>query len=541
MKYELRNYSDKLLEYIKLNCKNGEFPARSFYGELFFALALSIRDKKKNHDLINEITKFYKNKDKSNENFHWEFNNYALINLIKETENNDLKGIVFPLIFKGTKCTNWTILRGYSRILSNKNRIYGIFEIVLKIIFFQKASGLILDEKNVSSFQYHCFSMSLIGEAYEKTGLKIFKKSFLKAVDFIIQFILPNGQFNYVGRGQGQIFGFGPLIYSLEFAYLLTKDKRYKNFEHLAFNYLKAFQNLDGSTPLVLNNLEHGYPLKNSINDENFLGWYAYNNYFDYLPFLLYYLCKTDRIYKEVKVESKVGDVISNRINNVNLKDFIIYKNLNYFAVISKPGGYWTNDLPIPYIYHLNELLPCYGGEQFGSKLYSNKSIPLPWGVVIDRKYTLKEKTLILIKKILKKEFSNEYVFRDELEYKIIKNTIKGESNNIYHNRSFIFKETRIDIKDEILFKNKIKFETFYPVNLFFYNLIKINKTQFQSEKDGIKFLIEFAEDYDLFINENKFFCAFGSLYSIESCIKNILYKPNHKIIIYYSIVLLES
>ena len=45
------------------------------------------------------------------------------------------------------------------------------------------------DEKPVKSFQYHCFSSSMIAEIYSKTNDGYFLNSFLKSVDFIRKFI----------------------------------------------------------------------------------------------------------------------------------------------------------------------------------------------------------------------------------------------------------------------------------------------------------------------------------------------------------------
>jgi hypothetical protein len=56
-----------------------------------------------------------------------------------------------------------------------------------------------------------------------------------------------------------------------------------------------------------------------------------------------------------------------------------VVKN-NYIAIISKPGGYWTNDLTIPLIYYKGQCVtPIYGGDQYAEGLSSVKALPLPF------------------------------------------------------------------------------------------------------------------------------------------------------------------
>ena len=60
--------------------------------------------------------------------------------------------------------------------------------------------------------------------------------------------------------------------------------------------------------------------------------------------------------------------------------DFIKIVRPRYEAVLSRPSGYWTNDLPIPYIVSaFKAATPCYGGEQFQKSLYSTQGLPLPY------------------------------------------------------------------------------------------------------------------------------------------------------------------
>ena len=111
-----------------------------------------------------------------------------------------------------------------------------------KIKRFQLGSGLILDDPGVKSFQYHCFSIAMIGEIYISTNDKIFLKSFSKGIDFILNFILPNGCTLYIGRGQEQSFGYGALIYILSLYFKFFNDTKTISYINIIFNYLQKFK-----------------------------------------------------------------------------------------------------------------------------------------------------------------------------------------------------------------------------------------------------------------------------------------------------------
>lgn len=382
-----KHISNFILRY--LSNKNS-FECRSFYGEAF-SLALLSKVNILDNETKLKLIKSYKQLDKRDSQFHWEFNNYALLDYINTSK--DAEKFLEPLIFKNTPCTNWTLLRSNTRLKANKDIELAINEAKNKILKYQFKSGLILDDIGVKSFQYHCFSMAMIAEIYETTKDKYFKDSFLKGIEFIRHFILSNGETLYIGRGQNQSFGYGALLYILAIAYKYTQDQTILGDIELVLKYLKRFERDDGSYPLVMNGVEETIPQVIDMTNEEFVGWYPYNNYFDYLPFMGFFIYKAYSTLKELdisKIEYK---------KQIEYKDndFIKIVKTNYETVLSKTGGYITNDMPMPYIVCKDKsLTPMYGGEEFQKSLYSVKSLPLPYNDFLKKSIRWRSKSLFL-------------------------------------------------------------------------------------------------------------------------------------------------
>ena len=351
------------------------FKCRTFYGSPF-SMYLLAKYNILEADTKSKLIDIYNDSDKSDFEFHWEFNNYGLYSYFNLTQDDEVSRFLNLLRFKNTSCTNWTLLRSNVRLTAEKDIDLALSEAKGKIKHFQMKSGLILDDRNVKSFQYHCFSAAMIAEIYLKTQDKYFLNSFLKAVHFIRHFILRNGDTLYIGRGQEQSFGYSALIYILALAFKFTNDLTIKGDIDSILGFLRSFQRVDKSFPLVMNGVERGIPKTILIDDVNYPGWYPYNNYFDYLPFMGFFLSKA----ADVLRECDANEGIMSDQGEYRDKNFIKIVKKDYQAVLSAPGGYWTNDMPIPYIVFENKsIMPCYGGEQFQKSIYSQEGIPLPF------------------------------------------------------------------------------------------------------------------------------------------------------------------
>lgn len=482
-----KSISQDLLEYLLSEENKGKYPTRTFYGETFTALALSLNEFDEYKSTIERFIETYSHLDKSDDNFHWEFNNYSLLRLDQNLDSVEFEIPIdnSDLTFQHTKVTNWTLLRGLCRVISGESTVRGAIESLYKIVLNQNKSGFIYDDKNVRSFQYHSYSTTLLVELFDALNMEFFKSAFIRAIDYICNCILITGDTFYVGRGQNQIFGYGPLIYSLERAYKFTEDKKYKRYQYRLLDLIQDFQRPNGSIPLVLRNNEDGYPVKVDVNDPDYMGWYNYNNYFDYLPFLVYYLEKTSEIFDYVEIVE--GEFIQESYHNENTS---IYKGSRYDAAVSAPGGAISNDLPMPFICNTNSrLTPCYGGEEYGSSLYSFREIPIPWGVSkgfkISTHSLLSKPTLDVIGSyrgvtgVLK-----TIQFRKILDYKLKDFNLIGRSPVVHHTRNFDYYESKISVSDTIEFNTKIKFDEFVPVNYGFFNMTKQNHNEYKSTPD---------------------------------------------------------
>lgn len=368
-----RSIATYLLQYLE---KHQQFGFKSCYGESFTLLLLQ-QQGLLNNSLLNKLLASFDLLDQTSIQYHFEFNNYALATFLAKDANEEIKQRLFPLKFKHLPVTNWTLLRSNVRLMLGVDKLDALREVKEKITKYQLKSGLILDDKGVKSFQYHCFSMAMVAEIYEMTKDDFHRKSFLKGVAFIRNFILPNGDTLYIGRGQQQSFGYAALVYILCTYYKFTKDTTVLSDLKNVITFLNSFKNDNGSFPLVMNHYQTEKPADVNLQDVSFSGWYAYNNYFDYLPFMGVFISKASDVLSKLDIDFEGSRSQQKSYSDVNFKKVV---TKNYIAVLSKPGGYWSNDLPMPYIYYKGEsVTPCYGGEQYEPSINSIKAIPLPF------------------------------------------------------------------------------------------------------------------------------------------------------------------
>ncbi len=377
----LRGLSDGIASYLHgVLLSHGKLPARSFYGESFSALLLG-QPGSPYASLVPRLFDLYREKDKEDPSFHWEFNKYAWCSLYRTTGDQAVKELALPLRFRGTPVTNWALLRSCTRHLAGIETAEASRAAADVLRRCQSRSGLICDQPNVRSFQYHCFSAVLVAEIHALGGEPFFLDRFRHAANFIEPFVLRTGDTLYVGRGQEQSFGYGALACLLAIAYRQFGTPRHLSALARCVAYLEGHRRSDGSFPLVLNEVEEGYPPSEAAGDPRFPGWYAYNNYFDYLPFLGVFLGKAADVLDGAPPREQAPPPAGYRD-----RDFLVSRTRSYEAVVSRPGGgwgggggYWTNDLPFPYVvWNGKRVTPSYGGEQFGSTLYSSAGIPLP-------------------------------------------------------------------------------------------------------------------------------------------------------------------
>jgi hypothetical protein len=366
---------------------------------------------------------------------HGEFNAYALLQCQERVGTEFADRLLRRISFGRRHSANWMLLRAVCRSHSDRtlSRERGRLEARVALVRYMRR-GLIADRGGVRSFAYHCFCGALLADLWRRHRYRWAARSAAQAAEFISRFILPNGDALYVGRGQEQIFGYGALLYLLEAAGEITGNGDYPEHANRVFDYLSRFQRDDGSFPLVLREGEEREPWTNGPRP----GWYSYNRYADYLPFLGCVLLKAAQ-----PGMPRYGAAPSPPQH----PDFCVHREAGYVAVLSRPGGATTNDLAFPYVcVDRVSLFPCYGAERSTPA----EGMPLPFGVLAG---------------------GSHYVFRERLHYRLTNHGLVGESALVRHARAFDFQGDGFICRDEITFRRTCSFSELIPANFVFRNL----------------------------------------------------------------------
>jgi len=227
---------------------------------------------------------------------HWEFDNFAWAEAYKLIRGFLPGELVGPLedrlasapMHRFPYATNWKLLSidycfnsprgGLARRVMAGLRVLVYQHMIRKAIL---NDGCIEDIPGSSRpIQYHAFSGALLCRQYDKSHSESLGRRILGAANYLLSFVDPEGNFNYKGRGQNQIFGFAPAIYLLLQAHEIEKKRNasaaYLSGARAIYAYLSRHQTSKGFFPLVLNNLEW----------ESKAGWFDYHHLTVYNAFL---------------------------------------------------------------------------------------------------------------------------------------------------------------------------------------------------------------------------------------------------------------
>ncbi len=225
--------------------------------------------------------------DHANPNYSWEFVVYG-VQQAKRLIQHDIGLPCDVHRAKGTRMFNWFLLRQLNCSWFKPSAPGVLMKLRLAKSLYTDRRGLILDEFKTRSLQYHAFCLFVICELVEQhRNVRFLREWLWRGAQFAVDQMLHDGTALWLGRGQEQIFGYGALIYALEYVNRnvgsLPDDKLRKLQAHVL-----SFQRPDGSFPLVLRRREP--EVAGAILQSRPAGWYGYNTLYDYQPFLAYTL-----------------------------------------------------------------------------------------------------------------------------------------------------------------------------------------------------------------------------------------------------------
>lgn len=391
------------------------FPARTFYGESFAIWLWSLFPGEFAREIDALLPRALWQLKREDIQAHPEFNLFALLNYCHTQGLSPEEVIhVFPPL-RNTANSNWILLGTLDRLLWNRLTGKRQFpETLLRLhtylllLLQQQKDGLIRDDRLFArwlpvpfpfskggrlgiryvarlrrmSLQYHCFSLALLWDICQLAGWIGLKEAVERGAMALLLFVLPNGDTLYLGRGQQQIFGYAALLYTLAaLSNYFSKQEIERPWQRI-WNFVSLYQRSDGSFPLVLRHGEYDYPHTVDTSDPRWLGWYSYNNYFDYLPFLGVYLAQTAALISRPK--PKVSPVWIKRPEQdlVVTRRYAVIRKANWQATVAAPHGAISHDQPIPYLcLGGKSVLPCFGGEECSPSSYNLSMLPLPYFV----------------------------------------------------------------------------------------------------------------------------------------------------------------
>lgn len=443
--------------------------------------------------------------------YHWDFQNYAFIEtyrliekyLTAEERNNYSGQIKKWKENTANHLTNWFAMRTYSSLLRYKifNKFSDLPRYIYRLFFIGRArlaDGCFDDSLGLSRpIQYHVFVLAMLHRIYLIHPNKKIKNWFLSGVDYFINFIDPDGCYNFIGRGQEQIFGYGIGIYVLEAAKSMDNKRAgfYQYWIVRMWNYLNRFKQ-NNIFPLVLNHRK----------DSEKFGWYDYHHLTVYEAFLGVWLALSHKIQTDFDQPAEIKPLEKNRqLKYLKPSGLVVFSNEKYYAVFSRGAPEYLSEPGITPIHlwfnKVGLFFSCPGGpySKFG-KINKVKNIDKNiFAPIVKRKY---------------KEAWYLPAFKKDQYIGIVDNLLVM----IYDYGPFILKREvkfecdRLVFRDEFEFKVNEVFEEFryfnFPVICDKYNVVieDRQKLKFVSGKNCIKMFIEDSDfKYSIFEKGERF------------------------------------
>ncbi len=302
--------------------------------------------------------------------YRFEFKNYALLQIYSllrdELSDSDRKRLELYLHGRQNICsyqTNYAMMRALNSKVAY--RLFGCatddvrarFEFGL-VSFRQDKDGLFSDDSHHHSFQYHAYVLALLYQYYLIAPSAAVKERFLRGVDYLLPFIDLDGDFNYIGRGQRQVFGYASYIYALRGAAALTGNLYYVDVSLRVEKFV---------LPTLLKNEIVCFAGTAGVgkNVDLKVGYYPYNNRSDYLSFAAYYLLLAASIDLSAVRKGKVEfDYLAPYSRYYSTGNFLLIRDKAFLCVL---GGTPGNHAELPFVLHTSPMVfSTSGGPSFG-------------------------------------------------------------------------------------------------------------------------------------------------------------------------------
>lgn len=277
------------------------YPEQPSWGNAFtVALAVSMEQGRLSA-LGSEALRQLQKQDQAHPNFPWEF----VVHAMQWTRRHAVDGLPASLLVshaKGTRMFNWFLLRQVNQGLMpgagdgacSLRRSWILLKLRAARPVYTNSQGLILDELRTRSLQYHAFCLYLLCELADQFPRVGFLRAWLlDGARCAAGHVLADGTALWLGRGQEQVFGYGALLYALEYVHRRVHPLSEEVMDRVQARLL-SFQREDGSFPLVLRR-PCGEPAQACFADRP-AGWYGYNTLYDYLPFLAFMMVRASRL-----------------------------------------------------------------------------------------------------------------------------------------------------------------------------------------------------------------------------------------------------
>ena len=251
----------------------------------------------------------------SNWMYHWDFQNYAFVatfellekHLSPAIRSSWMAGLRAWRTNHRNRLANWAAMRMLA--YAHRHRATGSRMDQLRSLWQRRevrrarqADGCFDDDRDRSRpIQYHLFTVALLHRIYLLNRSPRLRSWFMEGMNYALPWFDPDGDFNYWGRGQEQIFGYGAAIYALEAAAQLSEEpEKYRDAAARAYHWLLSFQR-GNHFPLVLN----------ARRDEEQYGWYDYHHTTVYNAFLGVWLAFAHQLTAERKTTTVAASAVA--------------------------------------------------------------------------------------------------------------------------------------------------------------------------------------------------------------------------------------